>query len=45
MQTIGTASFLIAAVKLVERTGFQPIAAPIGQTEHFGCNRFYILPI
>ncbi len=34
-----------AAVKLYERTGFQPLLAPMGDTGHGGCNRFYLLPL
>lgn len=34
-----------AAVKLYERTGFQPLGAPMGDTGHGGCNRFYLLPL
>lgn len=34
-----------AAMRLYERTGFQTIAAPLGDTGHGGCNRFYLLPL
>lgn len=32
-----------AAMNLYERTGFQPLNAPMGATGHGGCNRFYLL--
>lgn len=32
-----------AAMKLYERTGFQRIDAPLGDTGHGGCNTFYLL--
>ena len=31
-----------AAQKLYEKSGFEPIAGPMGATGHFGCNRFYL---
>ena len=34
-----------AAMNLYERTGFQPLNAPMGDTGHGGCNRFYLLPL
>lgn len=34
-----------AAMVLYERTGFQPLPAPMGNTGHGGCNRFYLLAI
>jgi putative acetyltransferase len=34
-----------AAMKLYERTGFQPLDAPMGDTGHGGCNRFYLLSL
>lgn len=34
-----------AAMKLYERTGFQPLDAPMGDTGHGGCDRFYLLPL
>ena len=34
-----------AAVMLYERTGFKRLAAPMGATGHFGCNRFYSLAL
>jgi putative acetyltransferase len=34
-----------AAVALYERTGFQPLPAPMGATGHGGCNRFYLLAL
>lgn len=34
-----------AAMKLYERTGFQPLHAPMGDTGHGGCNRFYLLAL
>ena len=34
-----------AAVILYERTGFKRLAAPMGATGHFGCNRFYSLAL
>ena len=34
-----------AAMNLYERTGFQPLNAPMGDTGHGGCNRFYLLAL
>lgn len=34
-----------AAMRLYERTGFQTIPAPLGDTGHGGCNRFYLLKL
>ena len=34
-----------AAQKLYERFGFARIAAAMGNTGHFGCNRFYLLDL
>ena len=34
-----------AAMRLYERTGFQPLDAPMGDTGHGGCNRFYLLTL
>ena len=34
-----------AAKRLYERTGFQPIDAPLGNTGHGGCNTFYLLAL
>ena len=34
-----------AAQKLYERFGFARIAAAMGSTGHFGCNRFYLLDL
>jgi putative acetyltransferase len=34
-----------AAVKLYERSGFQRLQAPLGNTGHFGCNRYYLLSL
>jgi len=31
-----------AAMKLYERSGFRPIASPMGATGHGGCNTFYL---
>ena len=31
-----------AAQRLYERSGFQRLSAALGDTGHFGCNRFYI---
>ena len=31
-----------AAMRLYERSGFQPLDAPLGDTGHGGCNRFYL---
>ena len=31
-----------AAQRLYERSGFQRLCAAMGETGHFGCNRFYI---
>lgn len=32
-----------AARRLYERTGFRRLTAPLGETGHFGCNRYYLL--
>ena len=34
-----------AAIKLYERTGFELLNAPMGDTGHGGCNRFYLLAL
>jgi len=34
-----------AAIKLYERSGFEPLNAPMGDTGHGGCNRFYLLTL
>jgi len=34
-----------AAQALYRKSGFEPIAKPMGGTGHFGCNRFYLLPL
>lgn len=34
-----------AAIRLYERTGFRPLDAPMGDTGHGGCNRFYLLAL
>jgi putative acetyltransferase len=34
-----------AAQKLYVKHGFKPIAAAMGNTGHFGCNRFYLLDL
>ena len=34
-----------AAMKLYERSGFRRIDAPMGDTGHGGCNRFYLLAL
>lgn len=34
-----------AAMTLYERSGFQPLIAPMGNTGHGGCNRFYLLEL
>lgn len=34
-----------AAKNLYERTGFQPLTGPMGDTGHGGCDRFYLLPL
>ena len=34
-----------AAMQLYERNGFTPIPAPLGDTGHGGCNRFYLLDL
>ena len=34
-----------AAMRLYERSGFQPLDAPMGDTGHGGCNRFYLLTL
>lgn len=33
------------AMRLYERTGFQRLDAPMGDTGHGGCNRFYLLTL
>lgn len=32
-----------AAMRLYARTGFRPVCAPLGDTGHGGCDRFYVL--
>ena len=34
-----------AAMKLYERMGFERLSAPMGNTGHFGCNRWYALAL
>ncbi len=34
-----------AAVKLYERSGFKRLDAAMGNTGHFGCNRYYLLAL
>ena len=34
-----------AAIKLYERSGFELLNAPMGDTGHGGCNRFYLLAL
>lgn len=34
-----------AAMRLYERSGFERIAAPMGDTGHGGCNTFYLRPL
>ncbi len=34
-----------AAMRLYERSGFQPIPGPMGMTGHHGCDRFYLLEL
>jgi putative acetyltransferase len=34
-----------AAQKLYRRVGFQPLPKALGNTGHFGCNRFYLLDL
>ena len=34
-----------AAMRLYERSGFQPIPEPMGATGHGGCNAFYVLAL
>ena len=33
---------MTGAMKLYTKCGFQPIAAPLGATGHFSCDRFYL---
>ncbi len=33
---------MTGAMKLYAKCGFQPIAAPLGATGHFSCDRFYL---
>lgn len=39
---IETLTGMDAAQKLYEKHGFKRIDAPLGNTGHFGCNRFYL---
>lgn len=39
---IETLTGMDAAMRLYERHGFEPLAAPLGATGHGGCNRFYL---
>jgi putative acetyltransferase len=39
LETLGAMS---QARALYERSGFRPLAEPMGQTGHFGCNSFYV---
>lgn len=34
-----------AAVALYEKLGFERLERPLGATGHFGCNRYYALPL
>jgi putative acetyltransferase len=34
-----------AARKLYEKNGFQPLTGPMGNTGHFGCDRWYLRPL
>jgi putative acetyltransferase len=36
-----TLEAMTQARALYERNGFEPLAAPLGKTGHFGCDRFY----
>jgi putative acetyltransferase len=36
---------MTSAMKLYERVGFKPRSAPLGNTGHFGCDRWYDLPL
>lgn len=37
-----TMTTMAGARRLYERHGFTPVAKPIGQTGHFGCNAWYV---
>jgi putative acetyltransferase len=39
---IETLDQMLGAQKLYQKNGFKPISGPIGNTGHFGCNRFYL---
>jgi len=34
-----------AAMKLYDGMGFKPLCGPLGNTEHFGCDRHYLLEL
>ena len=42
---IETLTGMDAAAALYRKSGFSPIAAPLGNTGHGGCNRFYLLDL
>jgi len=42
---IETLTGMDAAQKLYEKHGFKPIDSALGNTGHFGCNRFYLLAL
>lgn len=42
LETLAT---MTGAQKLYERMGFEKLGAPLGATGHFGCNRWYALPL
>ncbi|MDW8479643.1 MAG: GNAT family N-acetyltransferase [Xanthomonadales bacterium] len=42
LETLGT---MWRAERLYREFGFRPLPGPIGQTGHFGCDRFYLLEL
>lgn len=40
-----TLSGMDAAMRLYEKSGFRPLAGPMGDTGHFGCDRQYLLEL
>ncbi len=42
---IETLTGMDAAAALYRKSGFSPIAAPLGNTGHGGCNRFYLMDL
>ncbi len=42
---IETMPHLTAAIKLYDANGFKPLDAPLGNTGHHACNRWYVKPL